>query len=65
MSYYRRPYTTQERRAVIAVRGEVKVRAKRAPRSSTSYTLPTSWDDLRRCVQRTWKVHRTSQYRPL
>jgi hypothetical protein len=47
--WLRYPHTAQELRAGA-------VRSKRA-------RLPTAWDDRRRCVQRTWKVHRKTRYR--
>ena len=34
------------------------VRAKRNPTN-----LPTDWDDIRSCIQRSWKVKRKKQYR--
>jgi hypothetical protein len=47
--WIRRPRTTQERRVGAW-------RAKRA-------RLPTHYDDLPRCVQRSWKVHRPYRWR--
>lgn len=36
------------------------VRAKRNLRN-----LPNGWDDINRCVQRSWKLHRRTQYRTM
>jgi hypothetical protein len=53
---YRRPRTTQERRANQECD---YVRGKRLSKS-----LPNAWDDYRACYQKTWKVKRQTQYRP-
>jgi adenine specific DNA methylase Mod len=54
--HYRRPRTTQERRAN---QERDYVRGKRLPKG-----LPNSWDDYHSCYQKTWKVKRKTQYRP-
>mgnify|MGYP001559602074 CR=1 FL=1 len=48
-NYLRYPRTTQELRAG-------PTRAKRA-------RLPTAYDDISRCTQRSWKVHRKLKWR--
>ena len=56
--YYRRVRTTQERR--FSYDGEHKnyVRGKRR-----GCNIPSSYDDIASCVQKTWKVKRKRQYR--
>ena len=50
--------TTQEKRRWAADSDETKLRQGRSPRR-----LPSLWDDVWRAPQRTWKVHRRSQYK--
>lgn len=54
MSYFRHPKTTQERRA----NQEGMCRAKRRPAN-----VPSSWEDLAKTSQRSWKCYRKSRYR--
>ena len=52
--FFRHPQTGNELRANAGA----DVRAKRNPRH-----LPTAWDDINRCLQRTWKLYRKTQYK--
>jgi hypothetical protein len=56
--YYRCPRTTQERR--FNHRDLEYVRGRRHP-----CNLPNTYDDIRACVQKTWKLSRKTQYRQL
>lgn len=55
--YYRYPRTTQEKRANQGKQDPL-VRPSRR-----SNGLPTSYDDLQKCHQKSWKVRRKKQYR--
>ena len=65
-NWYRTPHTTAERRENLFVQRDesiveatgrvVTVRPKR------STGLPNAWDDIPRCVQKSWKVQRKTQY---
>lgn len=50
--------TTQERRQYYADKDEAHVRASR-----NATNIPSAYDDLWRCIQRTWKVHRKTKYK--
>lgn len=53
--YYRSPRTTQEKRE-SQDKFDNLVRAKRR-------NLPNSWDDIGKCVQKSWKERRKTKYR--
>ncbi len=62
-SYYRSIKTTQERKNNTRKDNfesifEIKIRPKRKGKM-----LPDSWDDIGRCSQRSWKLHRKNQYK--
>ena len=48
-NWLRYPRTTQE----------LRIGPTRAKRNS----IPTAWDDIRRCVQRSWKAQRRTRWR--
>ena len=57
--YHRRISTTPERRmnsGIVHDEGQVFVRGRRRH-------LPNSWDDFHRGLQRSWKVHRKTQWK--
>jgi hypothetical protein len=54
--FYRAPKTTQERRKWDDEYGRTRRSRQR---------LVNAWDDMIRCVQRSWKVHRKTQYKPI
>ncbi len=56
----RKVATTRELRSVefARFREEPAFRPKRG-------NLPTTWSDIKRTVQRTWKSHRRTRYKPV
>ena len=56
--WYRHPKTTSEVRANSDPDIRQMVRGARLPTK-----LPSAYDDMNRTVQRSWKVHRKSQYK--
>lgn len=56
--WFRRPKTTSEVRANSDPDIKLMVRGARLPTQ-----LPSAYDDINRCVQRSWKVHRGTQYK--
>ncbi len=54
--FFRHPKTVQEKRLWDREYG----RARRSPRQ-----LIDAWEDITRQVQRSWKLHRRTQYKPL
>lgn len=54
--FYRGPHTQNEKK--VWDEHKLYVRAKRRPAN-----LPSTYDDIRCCIQKTWKVKRQKQYR--
>lgn len=57
-SWQRAPATTAEKRLAVVVDDEPGPRPSRRP-----HKLVNAWDDVPRTNQRSWKEHRTTQYR--
>jgi hypothetical protein len=57
--------TTNERRANTGDATDARIEGEPPPvrRSRLGYNLPSAWDDIVRCAQRSWKKHRKRQFR--
>ena len=57
--------TTPERRANTGDAADARANGEALPvrRSRLGINLPSAWDDIVRCAQRSWKKHRKHKFR--
>lgn len=61
--WHRTIRTTNELRANAGLGHDDDAAGVWARGSRRPHNLPTSWDDIVRCAERTWKRHRLTQYK--